>query len=311
MREGLQFISKYVYNNRTALKMGTAHFLQLALSTSRVMLPQLAFTIFEALQAGEIPGVGLAAVLGVFALNTLLPKLQNSLIDAVRFDMQKQVTLDMVDQIFQRELDTLQGTMTGKQAVIASKNYGTVADVLPTLNKGIIPACLETIGISAVLASWLGPIGLVPAVILGTSLFASHVLERRTEHLKAHNSLLKVTGFTGLMTAINNYQIAHQFGNTRHELKQLEGKLTELGGSYKSIEDEANRNTLKLSLLSRIPLLAVMAYTLYVNFQVPGFLVSKEFLLSTYYLLRASSLIESLPEKIQMFYTGLVDVAMI
>ena len=145
MREGLQFISKYVYNNRTALKMGTAHVLQLALSTSRVMLPQLAFTIFEALQAGEIPGVGLAAVLGVFALNTLLPKLQNSLIDAVRFDMQKQVTLDMVDQIFQRELDTLQGTMTGKPAVIASKNYGTVADVLPTLNKGIIPACLETI----------------------------------------------------------------------------------------------------------------------------------------------------------------------
>lgn len=293
-------------------KMAAVHVLDIAIAANKVLSPlPMLNALVEVAEEGvfnSLPGAVGASLLGL-ALNVVLPRVRDYIVGEVRHNTQKEITVNMVDSVYKRELDTMLGAPTGSCALITSKNYGSVGLIAPTLYSDILPIFTETFGISAALTYYYGLIGAAPLVILAAYSLSAFLRENMTSKLKEENSLLMRESFMVLMGAINNYQIAHQYGNTKFELDKLNKALTKMESSYNLVQKEGEKNSLFLSSLSRLGVLSIVLYTI---MQTPGSALKIEkFLPFIYYILQFNSILDVLPSKINTLYMGLLDTKLI
>ncbi len=293
-------------------KMAAVHVLDMVIAANKVLLPlPIIGAIAEAGEEGIFGSVGGAvgmSLLGL-AMNVVLPRVRDYIVGEVRHNTQKEITLNMVDSVYKRELDTMLGAPTGSCALITSKNYGSVGLIAPTLYSDILPIFTETFGLSAALTYYYGLVGVAPVLILAAYSVSAFLRESMSSKLKEENSLLMRESFMVLMGAINNYQIAHQYGNTKFELDKLNKALSKMESSYNQVQKEGEKNSLFLSSLSQVSIVAVILYTLMRN--PSGVLKMKDLLPFIYYVFRFSSLLDSLPSKINTLYMGLLDTRLI
>jgi ABC-type multidrug transport system fused ATPase/permease subunit len=118
-----------------------------------------------------------------------------------------------------------------------------------------------------------------------------------------------VEGFGKLLEVINNYVIAHQYGNLDLEVNKLERSLTKLNKSFTSINHAEQNTAMALSLVAKLGFIGTAAYS-YFNPPTPDFWVN-DFMLFGYYILRSTTLAEQLPSKINALFTGLIDTKLI
>lgn len=293
-------------------KMAAVHVLDMVIAANKVLLPlPIISAIAEAGEEGifgSVAGAAGMSLLGL-AMNVVLPRVRDYIVGEVRHNTQKEITLNMVDSVYKRELDTMLGAPTGSCALITSKNYGSVGLIAPTLYSDILPIFTETFGLSAALTYYYGLVGVAPVLILAAYSVSAFLRESMSSKLKEENSLLMRESFMVLMGAINNYQIAHQYGNTKFELDKLNKALSKMESSYNQVQKEGEKNSLLLSSLSQVSIVAVILYTLMRN--PSGVLKMKDLLPFIYYVFRFSSLLDSLPSKINTLYMGLLDTRLI
>lgn len=305
-----QFLLNYIYRNNNLPKMVAAHILEPLIAGGNIALPLVSFNALRNVLDGESPVGSLALSAGILVSNMILPKLHAYLIDSVRNTVQRDITVDMVKKVYDRELNTVLGSPTGACAVMTSKNYGTVGEVMPT-SYGLVIDVLEVIGISCILTQWYGSPGIIPLIGLGSYLACSRYLEDKTEALKHQNSMLRIHGFTSLLGAINNYIPAHQFGKVKYELERLNNRLTEVESSYTGLDRAKYIHSVILSFVKQAPLLLLLISIASEHINTSNILLTKEILLSLYFMMRFSSLMDPLPGKLNMLSTGLVDTKML
>lgn len=315
MKTELEMFFNYLYNYNYSRKgkMLLANALELVITANKIIMPYFVLNTISGTNSNnenstQIPLAATAAGAGIL-LNTILPRFRDILISQARHEIQKDITLDMIKSVYGRELDTLLGAPTGSCAVITSKNYGSVGLVVPTFFSDIVPAISETIGISGILSYSYGSIGLSPLVILASYLYVAFLREKNSVKLKEDNSLLMRQSFGALMGSINNYQIAHQFGNTSHELAKLNNALSLMESSYNQVHDKGQRDALLLSVINLLGGIGTGGY-LCLKDAHPSLSLT-DIAMLTYYLFRFSSILDNLPQKINTFYTGLIDSKLI
>ena len=140
-----------------------SHFLQASMTSIDVGLPLYTAKVITNLNLLDNIGSFQNEALPIAALlaaKSYLPKLRNNLLATTVHDVQRKLTGDMVKSVYERDLDTKLGTPTGICAVLTSRNYGTVSNVIPTFYKDIAPVILETSAISLLLTSTFGLVGL-------------------------------------------------------------------------------------------------------------------------------------------------------
>jgi ATP-binding cassette subfamily B protein len=307
MEGRLDLFSKYLYTFNKS-KMVFAHLLDLAITANTVGFPLFVLSSISGSDPKKLSNNFFGISVLSFLVNTFFPRLKDLLIAQARNDAQKNITLDLLRSVYARELDTLMAAPTGACAVVTSRTYGSAGEVPPIFFSGIMPNILETLGISAALSHRYGTIGLSPSIILGAYLLIASYREGVGAKDKTQNSVLKQMGFGTLLNAINNYQIAHQYGNTEHELKKLKEALANLEGSFNEIQYKSEKSSFLLSMMSQ---LGVVATAVYAFLRPKREMQLYDFVLFGYYMFRFSSLLGSLPEKINTLYTGLVDAKVI
>lgn len=310
MRSSLEFFLGYMYK-RNAPTLAAANALELVITGTKVAYPMFAFRMMKNMEDSGAQFTFSAISLMAFMTTTFLPRVRDYLIGSVTHDVQKGLTVDMVGSVYKRELDSLLAAPTGECAVITSKNYGEVGNVIPSLFSEILPVITETVFTSFMMYRSFGVVGIMPVGILTAYLGTALKGEKHSEALKEANSRSKISGFGALLGAINHYQLAHQFGNVKHELRNLSDKLSDLEGTYLNMRRSGEKNSLVLSIVSRVGFLGALLYVLQGSQLSSNLLTSEQFIVLGYYLFRLNSIIESLPSKINTFYTGLVDANMV
>lgn len=309
-------LGSYVYNQENKGKMLSIHLLGLAESGIQVLLPIYAAKWLVETKLSSSPDhaekgdptalwIGLS---GLF-LGLMLPRVRGLLVDSVKRNVQQKITLDMVKKVYDDELNELMGQPTGQPAAIVSKNYGSVQSVMPIMVSDILPSIIETFGISVVLSTKFGVVGTVPTLVFLPYLLTAIGGEIYSIMLKINNQSTMVEGFGKLLEVINNYTIAHQYGNLDLELGKLEKSLNKLSHSFKSVHHAEEYTAVALALITKLGMVGAMSYAYYYP-PTPKFW-SEDVLLFGYYILRTSFLTEMLPPKINAVFTGLIDTHMI
>ena len=306
-------LGTYVYKEENKGKMLAIHLLSLAEAGIQVLVPiyiakWLVDTRISSSSEKEDPTALYLGLSGLF-LGLVLPRIRGLLVDAVKRDVQQKITLDMVSKVYDGELNELMGQPTGQPAAIVSKNYGSVQSVMPIMVSDILPCILETFGISAVLSAKFGMVGAVPTLVLLPYLMGAVGGEIYSILLKINNQSTMVEAFGKLLEVINNYTIAHQYGNLDLELDKLDKSLNKLGHSFKSVHRAEEYTAAALALITKMGMIGAVAYAYYYP-PTPKFW-SEDVLLFSYYVSRAGFLTEILPTKINAVFTGLIDTNMI
>lgn len=305
-------LGSYAYNSNNFPKMLAVHTLGFVEVGIQILTPIWAI---DWLKKNCLDDVGseneasLAIGLTGVALGMVLPRIRNLLMDSVKRNIQEQITINMVKKVYDGELDEAMGQPTGKPAAIISKNYGSIQSVIPIIATDLLPAMIETFGISAVLSYQFGRVGTVPVMVFLPYLFGAIAGEIGAILLKIGNQSTMVDGFGTLLSVINRYTVAHQFGNMDIEIKKLETALDKLGSSFKKVRFVEEGTASALAIISKLGMIGAVA-SVYSNPPVADFW-RKEFLLFAYYILRSTRLAESLPAQINSIFTGLIDTHLI
>lgn len=306
-------LGSYVYNKENRSKMLAIHLLGFAEAGIQVLAPifvaqWLVETKISSSSEKADPRALWVGLSGLF-LGLILPRVRGLLVDAVKRDVQQEITLDMVKKVYDGELNELMGQPTGQPAAIVSKNYGSVQSVMPIMVSDILPCIIETFGISAVLSTKFGVVGTVPTLVLFPYLMGAIGGEIYSILLKINNQSTMVEAFGKLLEVINNYTIAHQYGNLDLELNKLETSLNKLGTSFKGVHRSEEYTAGALALITKLGMIGAVSYAYYYP-PSPKFW-TEDFILFSYYILRAGFLNEILPTKINAVFTGLIDTHMI
>ena len=145
--------------------------------------------------------------------------------------------------------------------------------------------------------------------MLSVSLLSATYRQRALTSVKEENSQMMRVAFGALLSSIQRYQIAHQFGNTEFELEKLSNELTKMQSSFEKVESEEEKNTLFLSTLIGVGAVSTFGISFANQLDVESLI--KETMILGYYALRVNTILNRLPESINLIYQGLLDAKLL
>lgn len=301
----------YSSKNSNRLKMYAATALDVIATTINVGTPVL---VVDYAHHHPNPGEDesdyntyLPIIAGVFLMSQVLPKIRNMLHDSVRANVQKELTMAIVNKSYEIELDTMLTTPTGDFSQTLFKSYTTIDKIIPSFFSEILPVVMETAGSTVALTSLYGltGVGMSQATIMGVYLFAQLVRESGSRELREACDDRSREAYGAILTAIEKYQIAHQFGNTQYELDKVQEILSQSEILFRQNHHRNDLSALIGSLISTIGTVGVLSLA---ALQPPtDNFDSIDFWLVAYLMIRFNTNLENLPRALSSFYTGMVD----
>lgn len=315
--ETLGKLSTYVYKSPNTSRMAVSHLIDLTTTAVNIAAPALAVSYLSDYVSGKsddtdslgeesLAALYIAVGFGALSVTAqLFPKAKRYLLDNVRANVQSELTLAMVEKAYEDELNTHLTARTGDFAQALSKNYSSIDKLIPAFWGDILPIIPDTLGITGFLIAKTGPIGLSPLAEVILSMGVSLLLERSS--LKVREECVKESyvGYGAVLKAINNYEVAHQFGNTDYEIEKVAEALARTEEKYRAMHYQDDRNSLISTTVNITSSFAILAALI--------FLVKDDdfsdydILLFGYFLFYLNSKLAILPESVASFFTAVTD----
>lgn len=248
-------------------------------------------------------------IASAFTASVVLPRIRGLLMGSVKRNVQRQVSLDMVQRVYQGPLDEHIAEPTGDLVATISKNYAETEKVMP-VSVELLNVSLETLLRSATLFRSYGWAGLTPLAVFFPYLFAAFGGEVYGGLLKLKNSKFMVEAFDKLLETVNNYTVSHQNDSAERELSKLKDKVIQLESSFQEVGNAEEITALVVTLINRLGFLAAIA-SLYFNPPMDNFWNRKESLLFSYYILTSAMKFETLPPKLNSLLTGIAGAFLV
>jgi ABC-type multidrug transport system fused ATPase/permease subunit len=243
---------------------------------------------------------------GALLLAQVLPKLRNMLISRVRANVQKELSLSMLEKCYDLELDFHLTTRTGDFAQALSKNYSSIDKLIPSFFSEILPHTIETAGTAVLLNYRYGPIigNFQPAIFILYNIIGT-AGERLATQTRSECVRTSYQAYGVLIQSIQKYQLAHQFGNVQHEIDEVDKALKDSEAMFKKNHQADNNIALVLSILNSLSFVGGIAYLSYmVNL---GELQVIDLAVITYFASRFQGNLESLAQALNNFNTAIAD----
>lgn len=245
----------------------------------------------------------------LIVLSKLLPKARYFLLDSVRLNVQKQLTKEMAEKAFELELDHHLSERTGDFSQALQKNYTSIDSVIPNFFGEMLPTYIDIAAIGGYMIYRFGSIGLfLPSVTIVHQII-NFLLEKRSAPLRQANVREGYIGYGTLLEAVSNYQIAHQFGNVKHEMNKVIDSLTITENSNKKVHYFNNRKSIFLSMVNTSGLLGTLAafFILQPSNRTFTAKVIENAILYIYFSMYMNAKLEFLPNAVSLFYAGAID----
>lgn len=239
-----------------------------------------------------------------FLVAQVLPKLRNMLVDSVRANVQKELTYAMVKKAYELELDHHLTERTGYFAQALSKNYSSIDKGMPSFFGTIVPFSLEVLAISGCLTYKFGPMGLTPLGVVSIYSLVAYYTEKKTGPIRAACVGESYKGYAAVIDAVNNYQVAHQFGNIGYELEKVHAALVRTETEFRKVHLNDDKNAFILSFINGAGFVGALALFLLCY---PSNLENKviDFALYSYLLTRINAHLDTIPSALSAFNTAI------
>lgn len=313
----LKTLFSYVYSSsptQNSRKMAAVHLLGIAEVVVKTLTPILIINGLNITRPNDQSIISISnetLMLGFVSLAStfILPRIRHSLIGAVRRDVQQQITMDMVRRVYEGPLDEHMAEPTGDLVATVSKNYSDIEKVMP-ITEELFNISIEVLLKSAILFSYVGLVGMTPAMVFVPYLLAAFGGEIYAGLLKLGNSQVMVKTFDRLLETVNNYTVAQQNGNSELELSKLRHQISELGKSFAKVNKVEENNSLMLSMINSLGFLSACAYV-FLKPPTADFWVSKDMMIFAYYMLTTSLTLGNLPGKINSLLNGIAGAFLV
>ncbi len=249
------------YNNA---RMLVASIMDLVNSTMTVLPPILVNQYFQ--DSLEDSQTAVASIFGIgLVCNQMLPKFRNFMINRVRANVQKELSIAMVKASYEKELDHHLTERTGEFSQALTKNYSTIDKLIPSFFGEGLPTTLNLSAISATLIALYGPIGFLELGALMLYIVTAIYRESRTVSVRADCVRESYAAYGILIESLGNYQVAHQFGNVDFEIKKVDGALTNSELKYAAQHHADDVNAVYLSAINLLGFIGTIGYTFLVS----------------------------------------------
>lgn len=308
-----KFIDPYLFNNRTnVVKLSTCFMLDV-FNTALNILP---FIIAENIYKHEkVTSLSVelidSRVLIVGGLNSslilskILHYFHNRLLASVRTNLQTEISVDMLQKVFELELDEHLSTPTGQFAQLLTTVYTSADDIIPSLFGKVIPANLGLIGLSGGLFYIDWPIGLCAIGIMIVHVLNAFYNAKKSGKIREERLDKVYQAYSALLDSIKRYQVAHFFNNVSYEVTKVRHNLDAQAKVYlKSyLQDEAN--ILRGSLIESIGFATSMIFAFY-RFSKNEIEVI-DFALITYFLMQTGDFFSKSAEAVEKLYVASIE----
>lgn len=304
--------ASHIFSKHNLPKMQAAGSLEVLTTTINVGAPFAIADAINKIVTGNNSGIytknpqALLICAGlVLMMAQTLPKFRNIFIDAVRANVQKELTNAMVKKSFDNELDQQVNARTGEFAQALSKNYSSVDKGIPSFFNEIIPLMLEVLSASIVLTVRFGGLGIIPFVVFVFYSMVALYGESHAEKIRKECVEESYKGYGKVIEAIGNYQLAHQFGNVDYELGKTDEALVKSETKFREMHHTDDWNALKLSIVNAVGLVGGIA--LFFFFPPEGTFKAVNFGLYAYFMTRLNTRLDTFSNAISSFHTALID----
>lgn len=247
----------------------------------------------------------LASAAAAILIGKLLPTARNLLYNSIRANVQKELTFDMVKKAYDLELDHHLTERTSDFALALSKNYSSIDNLIPSFYQEILPFILDTLAVSAFLMYQYGWMGFAPLAVVISYVSIAYIVERTALNRRNQCTTESFAAYGQIIGSIDNYQIAHNYGNVEHELSSVDNALKRSEVQYRKTHRRDDMNGLALTLVNN---LGIASEILLYAFFRPKFLIGpSDVMLYAYLLFYLSIKMDNLPSALSRFFTSLTD----
>jgi len=231
-----------------------------------------------------------------------LPRLRNIIIDALKVNVQNEITRDLVIKTFNSELEAQVTSQTGEFTQALNVNYSTLENAIPSLFGQIIPLFLQSGSISTFLIYKYGLPGIIPISLSSIYLSAGLILEWHMKDKRVERSEIAQKGYEAVIAAVQNYKLAHEFVNVSYEMQKLDATLVVAKRKFRTIQQRDDANDLLLNFMSIIVFLGAV-YLFIQSSPKKDLLLA----LSTYLMLSLVFRLDSFIQHITAFNSAIID----
>jgi ATP-binding cassette, subfamily B, heavy metal transporter len=258
------FINPYIWGkNSNITRVSVGLLLDVLDSVIKVVLPMLVADKFigeDNFKLTEAEAPLLSIVAGTFVVANLLPTVRSYLLSSIRSDMQAMVSEDMLRSTYKMELDEHLSAPTGQFAQLLTTVYTSAEEVVPSLYGELLPTSFAlgatTVGIFII--NW--PAGLIEIGALIAYVISSAYNAHRSGIVSEERLIAVYGAYAGLLSAIDRYQVAHQFGNVEHEIKRARAALLVQKNAYTNSHRQKVTNEFRNNVIAILGMAGIMAY---------------------------------------------------